>query len=1272
MTSGTEVGQVFVRVNASGDALTVLKEIEEQMHRITRAAGGAGSAQSSAVQISPQAAQTVSAMSQSLKDIATASGSATQGVNLYAQAAVRAQKATSGQLTTARIVATEASQFKIIQSQNAASLGDFTGAMVLALEAMEGMTPQTQQYQFALRNLNAIIQQSATQNKTLGKAIADSGSAIIKSSTHMLFGAQAIDIAFHEMQMAIKDYEESLAIAMPKTEMMGVDAKQTSLMILSLGKAFDQTTVKVLNQIKAHDGLDAAVEMGRQSLERYGTELSALGAEAVETRTLLAKLEDEQVRQRQAQQRRLEGAAITRAMDTVKQSRIIAQFNGTDQALEFLNQEIGQYVNQVKAQVIINREIIKVEGEHADALTRTAIAQAKAYERTREYAEALRVLNTRYQQIRSGNSRGSLSSTTEIESMIDRMNIQQQNSRNAWWDGPIGQLRNFSGTVLAITGAFYTLRDAIMSTFQAMQAGAQLSVSESQMRLLVTSTEEYSKVLEAASQNIQLFGGTLQNTLSDMNRLVILSNQTGASVELLNQAVLLLSAKDPQQGAAGAVIALNEALAEGQTISLRRRFELVGSSIGYFTDETISSNEKIQRLISTLSNMGISMDLLEGSVGNAARTVNELGAVSEETWARIGQALSVSLSDELEVLTDALKRANEALSEYARTNDEINNAKTEGFTEDQMRVLADGTMALTGAQRLAMAEALKTAEAQSKLAKDLEFTSEAFLQASYNADAYRQQLEPLIRAIEEKNSAAIEYIKNTLHSAETEARQADIMRELVDLSTKVADGHMTAADASKALEEKYGNLGLSVSALQGMFVALAAKSRETSAGLAADAATAAAAWQRQISEVVRAAQLIGKEGSEAARIRLQQLREDQSLVMPGYENAPEAARIAVEIKQAQLDLQREINRETKDAEDLAVDWAVATGNVIPELERARKEYARIMSTASSATKEEKQRALELARIIKTLEGALEGERPSGGGGGGAALSDQERLNNQLALDQLRADQQSQDALIAHEERMLEIRKDYAERTLRAIEAFQEDQKSGRASFYESLTGIEDHGLQKAMAAQFEAAALEAGKIAQTLGPDVAADFLQQMQKNIIDQAKRQQEISKALDKGSNDFNPALAEYLRGVDQLFRVSEQGAINQILRARDSLALSEQESVQDAERKYIDALAKISDTSAESAERRIEAARLAGREIDIEIAKVQELGLMYEKIGFMPGSQRTVALQGNTPDPMAGVSESLTSIAADITSVLSAIRSNTGETVGAIRRLTPSVTQ
>jgi DNA-binding ferritin-like protein (Dps family) len=689
----------------------------------------------------------------------------------------------------------------------------------------------------------------------------------------------------------------------------------------------------------------------------------------------------------------------------------------------------------------------------------------------------------------------------------------------------------------------------------------------------------------------------------------------------------------------------------------------------------MSSNEKIQRLIATLSNMGISMDLLEGSVGDAARTVNELGAVSEETWARIGQALSVSLADELKVLTDALKDANAALAEYARTNDQINEAKTVGFTEDQMKVLTDGTMGLTGAQRLAMAEAMKTADAQTKLAKELELTSEAFLQAGTNAEAYRQRLEPLIKAVEEKNAAAIEYIKNTLQSAETEARQAEIMRDLVDLSTKVADGHMTAADASKALEEKYGSLGLSVSALQGMFVALAAQSRETASGLAADAATAAAAWQRQMSEVVRAAQLIGKEGAEAARIRLQQLREDQALVLPGYENAPERGRIAVDIKQAELDLQREINRETKAAEDLAVDWAVATGNVVPELERARKEYARIMSTASSATKEEKQRALELAQIIRTLEGALEGAKPSGGGGGGGGgkgLSDQERLNNQLALDQLRADQQAQDALIAHEERMLEIRKDYAERTLRAIEEFQEDQKSGRASFYESLTGIEDHGLQKAMSAQFEAAALEAGKIAQTLGPDVAAEFLQQMQKNIIDQAKRQQEISKALDKGSDDFNPALAEYLQGVDQLFRVSEQGAINQILRARDSLAMSEQGAIQDAEQKYIDALAKISDTASESAERRIEAVRLAGKEIDMEIAKVQELGAAYEKIGFTPGSQRTVALQGNAPDPMAGVSESLSGIAADITSVLNAIRSNTGDTASAVRRLSPSVTQ
>ena len=1267
MTSGTEVGQVFVRVNVNGDALSVLKDIEEQMLRITRVAGVAGSAQSSSVQISPQASQSAMDMAQSLREVSVVAPMATQSINTYTQSLDKAQKVTKAQAITARIVATETSQLKIVQSQNAASAGDFTSAMNFALEALDDLPRGTNQYQFALKNLNVIMQQTETQSRTFAKAVADGGAALIKTSIDSSSFTSSIDRAFDIVNQKIKQYTDGMDLLQAKTEMAEADGSQLEIMHSTLGKAFDQNVVKIMNLAKNMHGLDEAMALGKRAVEEYGDSFRGMGVDLSETIALLKRFETEKTKLDQANAKKMEASEFAESLNIIKDARIMAQFNGTIRAINMLEQEVERYNIGSRAGIAITREIIRLEGIHADALTKTAIASAKAYEKIRNYGEGLRVAERRLEEINSGQSRGSLAATEELQNVADRLRIQQQSPRNAWWDGPLGQLRNFSGTVLAITGAFYTLRDAIATTFQALQAGAELSVTEAQMKLLVTSTEEYKQVLEATSLNIQLFGGSLQTTLADMNRLVILSNQTGASVELLNQAVLLLSAKDPQQGAAGAVIALNEALAEGQTISLRRRFELVGSSIGYFTDETISSNEKIQRLIATLSDMGVSMDLLEGSVGDAARTVNELGSVSEEMWARIGQALSVSLTDELRVLTDALKYANAELAEYARKNEEINQAKVDQFTPEQM-------LHLTGTQRL-IVEVMQVVEAQKILARETELTSEAFLQGAANAEAYRVKIEPLIRAVEEKSAATIEYIKNTLESAETQARQADIMKELVDMSVQVADGHMSAADASSALQTKYGELGISVDSLRGMFIALAAQSRETSTGLAADAATAAAAWQRQMSEVVRAAQLIGKEGSEAARIRLQQLREERDLVLPGYENAPERARIAVDIKQAELDLQREINQETKNAEELAVDWAVATGNVLPELERARKEYNRIMSVAGSATEAEKRRALELAGIIRTLEGALDVGRPSGGGGGGdgaARLSDQDKLNNQLALDQLKADQQAEDALIAHEDRMLEIRKDYAERTLRAIEKYQEDQKAGRASFYESLTGIEDHGLQKAMSAQFEAAALEAGKIAQTLGPDVAAQFLQQMQKNITDQAKRQQDINKALNKNSDDFNPALAEYLQGVDQLFRVSEQGAINQILRARDSLAMSEQEATQDAEQKYIDALAKISDTAAESAERRIEAVRLAGKEIDLEIAKVQELGATYEKIGFMPGSQRTVALQGNAPDPMAGVSESLAAIAGDITSVLNAIRSNTGDTASAVRRLSPSVTQ
>ena len=1367
MTNGTEVGQVFVRVNASGDALIFLKQVKDKIAELTRMKGASGSFEQAVFDTKPAVIQNQQ-LAMSLEEVAEANQRA---IVAQLQSVPIIQKVTqesAKQTAKTKKSNEELSNYALIAAQNAASAGDFDKALALARETVRQCHEESVEYQVALKTLIMIEQQAATQARTLAKANAEGGAAMIKTAQMAKSGAQGIKDAFEQVTFAKLNYD--MTFQRDEFQQFNASQEQTIMMNNILGKSFEFATIKAINEVRAIEGVSAALEFGRAQHTQYKQELQKLGISTADLEGHLAKLQATLERQQAAAAKTLEGQRVQGARQAVEQSKITARFNGTENALNNLRAALNEYGQSSRAVAIINQQIIRLEGARADALTRTAIAEAKTAERVRNYADALRILRQRLNELQQGGpgARGSLSGTQEIQTMINRMQVQQENFGRDWWNGPIGQLRNFSGTILALTGGFYTLRDAAVSTFQVMQQSAQFSTTLNQLKLLADTTEQYNESLAVARNNVALFGGSLLEAMQDMNRTLILSNQTGVSVEALNEALVLLATKDPQQGTQGAMIALNEALAEGNITSLRRRFEMTSASLSMFTDATLTADEQIALFEKEIEKIGISMDMLEDSVSRGTKAVNTFGLTAEETMFNFGTFLNNVLGGQMERFTEHLAQMSEylaylnfhiergqqmsarggsvgenalsavtsaassampfgaggliessAMTTYhfmlSRTRElldllnpaakdaaqgirELNDAQTAGqrvaqehadaineFIRNLILSTAEESRQSTARQEL-LDISYALAEGQITLAQATQMVAEQFnytevegsnlptVFAILGEEAKRLRDELLAQSDAAKASADSmqDYIRQVIQSTNEEVRQAEAREQLNAIALELHNGTINLNGATQRLIDSFGFSYDVARQLAGGLQALGAAAAQTQAQLAAAAATAEITFRQSIASLLEARQLIGQSGAEAARIELRQAQQayDRLAAAPGFaltnDEKIQRQEAYNRLKEAEVRLQ---------AESVALndEWAIATQNVQRELDQLVPQYEKIVALGDSATASQRQQALALkARIDTLMRGLPKAERAAGGGGGSARLSDQDKLNNQLSLDQLKADQQAQDALIAHEERMLEIRKDYAERTLRAIEEFQEDQKSGRASFYDSLTGIEDHGLQRAMSAQFEAAALEAGKIAQTLGPDVAAQFLQQMQKNIIDQAKRQQEISKALDKGSDDFNPALAEYLQGVDQLFRVSEQGAINQILRARDSLAMSEQGAMQDAEQKYIDALAKISDTASESAERRIEAVRLAGKEIDMEIAKVQELGLMYEKVGFTPGSQRTVALQGNAPDPMAGVSESLTAIAADITSVLSAIRSNTGETVGAIRRLSPSVTQ
>ena len=1424
MTSGEEIGQVFVRISARGDAVLALQELQEEFRRTLAMANNISLMSDLEGDITPIQTQ--------LEELRKEVGRVTRTVdymnntmssmpkNMTAtikQAIESAQDLEETNLQTAD----SALKVAMITSQTAAKVGDYTKAMHHADEAIILAGKNQVGLALALQNYVKVVNEAETGTSALNRSLIANANSQMRSSAETKRSSDDVIASFRKVTANINSVRAQINALGGDFNALTADTSPLNRAMLDLSQTFQKNIVHALTLTARTEGVHKGFAAARAAFKSANDELKQFGMSATlveakmndleraskaltaknkailererftvargvisEANFVIAQLQNEvndAMRMYQEETERLAQQAATpqeriRIQDERRageaQARSIALTQRLRLELQALADTHANLSSRSKARLLIEREAVKVAQKASDAISQQALDSAKAAMAARNHTEAVQILTQRLNQMTQTMRRSSIGNQEFMESldasslrgsamMMRRLEAERQKAealsrtpRARWWDSAIGQLRNLSGTVLALSGAFYTLQGAAMSALQAMQAGAQYSVIQAQLKLLADSTEEYNQALEISRKNIALFGGSIVNNLQNMNRLILLSNQSGASIEDLNDMLLLLSTKDPVQGIEGASIALNEALSEGTTRSLRQRFELGGEQLKMFTDQTLTANEMLALFEKELQKIGLSMELLEGSVSIGARSVNEFSAAWEEAMLASGQALNNSLVLPLQYFTELLNDAIARLKHYNEIVERGRAANPEGFgVSNVMSVMApfdaglsvaitdslfayisglmqvppaakdaaggikdlNDEMAAGEAQAKRQADAINEyieklilqtiteennaeakarlldiayqygegiidmAAAQKLLSDEFSFTTNNTEQLAVALNAFHQEAlkarQELLSAADASKAAAnamLEYIQQVVSSANEEAARAKALEELNRIALDLHNGTITLAEAGTQLQSSFGMTADMATMLAGQLRVLGSQAAITQQELVNAAAAAEAAFRQSMSAILQTRALIGKTGVEAARIRYDQARENLRPFMgrPPESMTKDEQLAAAEAMNRLMEAQNELSREQV---SLASDWAIETQRVQQRIDQLLPEYEQLVKYGDLATDSQKQRRLELAREIEMLRNKLpKAEKGGGAGGGSTARDDQSKLNDQLAMDQLKADQAAEDALIAHEERMLEIRKDYAERTLRAIEDYQEDQKSGRASFYESLTGIEDHGLQKAMSAQFEAAAMEAGKIAQTLGPDVAAQFLQQMQTNILNQAKRQQEIAKALDKNGEDFNPALAEYLQGVDQLFRVSEQGAINKILRARDSLASQEAGAVEEAQQKYIDALLKISDNAAESAERRIEAVRLAGKEIDLEIAKVEELGIMYEKIGFVPGSQRTVELQAFPGVQLDGNPENLTGIAAEIAAALQAIRNNTGDTVGAIRRLAPSVTQ
>lgn len=348
-----------------------------------------------------------------------------------------------------------------------------------------------------------------------------------------------------------------------------------------------------------------------------------------------------------------------------------------------------------------------------------------------------------------------------------------------------------------------------------------------------------------------------------------------------------------------------------------------------------------------------------------------------------------------------------------------------------------------------------------------------------------------------------------------------------------------------------------------------------------------------------------------------------------------------------------------DAAEAERQYQQTLGNTGPALAHANAELAQL--TKGSAAYINKQN--EIARLQQQADAAA--KKGAGGGGGGAPrLSAQAKLQNQLLSSQEDYQAKSEDAAQQHADAVQKINQDFYTKMRAAERDFNQAQLEGRAGFYDQLGSIENQKIAQAASAQYEAASVEAGKIAQEKGADVAEKYMSAQEQIITARARRLAEIEKA----EKDKDTGKADYLRGVDQEYQKAEDAKLARIKEGEGSIAAERQKQLDDEATKAADAQDKIGLSAERAADKKVTASERAGLAIDAETAKANALAATYDRVG-QSGSRAGITptaapTTSATPTPGTTATDTTAAPSADpIAAAISSLR----DAIAAVERAT-----
>lgn len=775
----------------------------------------------------------------------------------------------------------------------------------------------------------------------------------------------------------------------------------------------------------------------------------------------------------------------------------------------------------------------------------------------------------------------------------------------------------------------------VQSFADAFKFKAELDATTASINAQLKGVRDTSQVYAQASAFATKFKLTQEETTNAISASIGVMRNSKASVEDILSVLARLQVLSPEQSLEEAAVAI-KALASGDTTSLVTRFEVGRDVASQMKQEIAGGADAVAVLNTFLNNTGIGMDALAAKTTGAAGALRDVAIAQEQlalAQAEFAQGPGIKALEIQTTLTTGLTRL----------------LGGGGGIAEGLRIAAAQWMANIAASH-AYSDALVQGQTRAE--------ASAAAQAAYNASIQQgtqetatatQQVAAHAAGQEAYNAAIAAGQSATQAAAAFQQAYADALVQTAPAQaagTTAFDAYRTAAlAAGAALDQARTQINAVTGELQtnAQAAVLAAAQQnaqqQATAALTAETNAAVNAFLALNPNVdaagIASAIAAGKIPPLVGQLAAMQVQADATAAALGRLAAQQAGVQGLQ----KLFAEGAGNQKGSTAgvsgrigggfsQQLAASDALRQSERDLALARAGNAAEQIKLLQAQADK-----TLDLVeknRLLARIEG-LRDKGKGGGGGGAPKLTAQEKLNNQLLASDEQFQQKSEDAERAHQQRILDIQAEFAKRIADAQENFAQSQLEGRAGFYDSLGSIEDAGLRQALSAQYEAAFQEADQIAREKGADVGQAFLEARQQALEAQASRASEIQQATDEGDK----GKAEYLRGVDKLYRDAEERKLARIKEGQGSIASEQDTALAEEDAKYQDAQDKLALSSERSADRAVTAAQRRGDAVDAELLKVSNLATAYSTLGAPVGGTQAGGPLAATPTTTPTVS-------------------------------------